>query len=66
MTNDKDDGTLTPGERLAAMDAKLDSVLSKLSGLPWRVKALEAVVYSGCGLCITAVFTALVALVIKH
>lgn len=59
-------------DRLEAMNSslstKLDQLLekfSKFSGLEDRVKKLEVVVFGACGLILVAVFTALIAIVVK-
>jgi hypothetical protein len=67
-----EDGSLTPAERLASIEKKqdemraiLDELRALIASLPLRVRALEVVVYGGCGLCLTALLVAVIALVVK-
>ncbi len=62
---DHDDGSLTPAERLASIEKKLDTILESYASVPIRLRALETVVYGGCGVCLLAVLGAVVTLVIR-
>jgi hypothetical protein len=59
-------GTLSLEERLERIEAALHDLKTSIDGLPTRVRALEFVVYGGCGVALVAILTALVALVVKH
>ncbi len=58
-------GEITLDERLDAIEATLKAIMEKIDGLPIRVRALEVVVYSGCGVVLLAVLGALIALVVR-
>jgi hypothetical protein len=58
-------GNLTLDERLERIEDQLAKIKESLDGIPTRVRALEIVVYGGCGAVLLAVLTALIALVLK-
>ncbi len=58
---DKENGGLSLADRLASIDKKLED----LTGFPQRLRALETVVYSGCGLVLVSVVGAIITLVVK-
>lgn len=58
-------GNLTLDDRLERIETQLIAIQASLEGIPTRVKALEFVVYGGCGVALLAVLTALIALVTK-
>jgi hypothetical protein len=66
-------GNLTLDERLERIEGAqtrangaLDAIKDAIAGLPLRVRALEIVVYGGCGVALIALLGALIALVLKQ
>jgi hypothetical protein len=59
-------GNLTLDERLERIEDALKNLREAIDGLPLRVRALEIVVYGGCGVALVAVLGALVTLVVKN
>ncbi len=58
-------GNLTLDDRLERIEAQLTAIQVSIEGIPTRVRALEYVVYGGCGVVLLAVLSALIALVMK-
>jgi hypothetical protein len=58
-------GNLSLDERLERIELQLLKIQESLDGIPTRVRALEYVVYGGCGVVLLAVLTALITLVLK-
>lgn len=56
------DGSLSVSDRLQSIDTKIDILLAQ--SLPLRVRALEIVVYGGCGIGLLGMAGAIVKLVI--
>lgn len=58
-------GSLSLEQRLDNIEATLKDIQAAINGLPLRVRALEIVVYGGCGVVLIAILGALLALVIR-
>lgn len=52
-------------ERLERIEDALTGIKESIAGLPLRVRALEIVVYGGCGIALISLLGAVVALVLK-
>ncbi len=59
-------GNLTLDERLERIEGQLNKIQEAIDGIPTRVRALEFVVYGGCGVVLVAVLGALIALVLRQ
>jgi hypothetical protein len=59
-------GNLSLDDRLERIEGQLRAIQASLDGIPTRVRALEYVVYGGCGVVLLAVLTALTALVLRQ
>ena len=59
-------GTLSLEERLERIETALNQLRESIEGIPTRVRALEYVVYGGCGVVLLAVLSAMIALVVRH
>lgn len=58
-------GEITLDDRLGAIEETLKAIMDKIDGLPIRVRALEIVVYTGCGVVLLAVLGAVTAFFLR-
>ncbi len=58
-------GILTLDDRLERIEAQLAKIQEALDGIPTRVRALEYVVYGGCGVVLLAVLSTVITIALK-